>query len=129
MGDSRGTRRGLARDSRGTRTLFGGLALKTYGFGLGFKGTRAGPLIPFILLKGIRAIRARLWGELALQTHGAGLGSRRTHARPVTPLRIGKGILSSRILRRDGRLSSRILRGALLEFYDGSLLEFYEALF
>ena len=50
-GDSRGTRWGLAGDSRGTRGLYGGLGLKTVCFSLSFWGTRVRPLPLFIILQ------------------------------------------------------------------------------
>ena len=49
--DSWGTRGGLARDSRGTRGLFGGFALKSHDFPLGFWGTRVRPLPLFYNIK------------------------------------------------------------------------------
>ena len=83
---SRGTRGGLARDSKGTRGLSGGLAQKVTCFGLGFRGTRARPLHPFIILKGKRGVGMPITGSGGVGVGAASVCLLELYAAPWGPL-------------------------------------------
>ena len=67
----RGTRGGLAGDSRGTRLHLGGLALKIGIKSPRFRGTRSRPLWAFIILKRVSRVEVCNFGS-QLGTWGAG---------------------------------------------------------